>query len=420
MHFAAETHVDRSIKNAGEFITTDVYGTFVLLEAARENPALRRFVQISTDEVYGSVPEGSSTRDRRAAAAQSLLGEQGRRRPAGLQLLGDLRGAGHHHPRLEQLRAEPVSREDHSALHHQPDRRHPGAALRRRAERARLAARRRSLPRRGPADREGRGRRGLQHRRRQRGEERRPHAPDPRAGRQADVADQAGRRIGRATTAAIRSTRQAQVARLAAARTRSSRGSPRPSRGTARTSGGGGRSRTRTPEFQQVLPGASTATAPDACRWLAFRSSPARPASRAATCSSGSSRRASRCTPGRTRGSARRTAGATAAVTWNAVDLLDRAAVRAALGDRPSLGHLSLRRARRSSRTRGARRRARCASTSSARTTCSRRRASSGSSCRVLVTGSALVYRPQRGRDRPRTIRSVRRTRTASASWRRR
>ena len=60
MHFAAETHVDRSIKNAGEFITTDVYGTFVLLEAARENPKLRRFVQISTDEVYGSVPVGSS------------------------------------------------------------------------------------------------------------------------------------------------------------------------------------------------------------------------------------------------------------------------------------------------------------------------------------------------------------------------
>jgi dTDP-glucose 4,6-dehydratase len=60
VHFAAETHVDRSIRNAGDFITTDVYGTFVLLEAARESPGLRCFVQISTDEVYGSVPEGSS------------------------------------------------------------------------------------------------------------------------------------------------------------------------------------------------------------------------------------------------------------------------------------------------------------------------------------------------------------------------
>jgi dTDP-glucose 4,6-dehydratase len=60
VHFAAETHVDRSIMNAGEFITTDVQGTFVLLEAARQSTRLRRFVQISTDEVYGSVPEGSS------------------------------------------------------------------------------------------------------------------------------------------------------------------------------------------------------------------------------------------------------------------------------------------------------------------------------------------------------------------------
>src|SRR5215216_4861250 len=52
VHFAAETHVDRSILSAGEFIRTDVEGTFVLLEAARRDPQLRRFVQISTDEVY--------------------------------------------------------------------------------------------------------------------------------------------------------------------------------------------------------------------------------------------------------------------------------------------------------------------------------------------------------------------------------
>lgn len=60
VHFAAETHVDRSILEAGEFIRTDVIGTFVLLEAARASQKLRRFIQISTDEVYGSVPEGSS------------------------------------------------------------------------------------------------------------------------------------------------------------------------------------------------------------------------------------------------------------------------------------------------------------------------------------------------------------------------
>ena len=60
VHFAAETHVDRSLMSAGEFITTDVFGTFVLLEAARIASRLQRFVQISTDEVYGSVAEGSS------------------------------------------------------------------------------------------------------------------------------------------------------------------------------------------------------------------------------------------------------------------------------------------------------------------------------------------------------------------------
>ena len=60
VHFAAETHVDRAIMAAGDFIRTDVEGTFVLLEAARRAPALTRFVQISTDEVYGSVATGAS------------------------------------------------------------------------------------------------------------------------------------------------------------------------------------------------------------------------------------------------------------------------------------------------------------------------------------------------------------------------
>ena len=60
VHFAAETHVDRSIHAAGDFIHTDVFGTFVLLEAARVSKRLKRFIQISTDEVYGSVPTGHS------------------------------------------------------------------------------------------------------------------------------------------------------------------------------------------------------------------------------------------------------------------------------------------------------------------------------------------------------------------------
>ena len=59
VNFAAESHVDRAIADPGHFITTDVYGVYVLLEAAREH-GVGRFVQISTDEVYGSVERGSS------------------------------------------------------------------------------------------------------------------------------------------------------------------------------------------------------------------------------------------------------------------------------------------------------------------------------------------------------------------------
>jgi dTDP-glucose 4,6-dehydratase len=59
VNFAAESHVDRAITDPGHFITTDMYGVYVLLEAARAH-GLGRFVQISTDEVYGSVEHGSS------------------------------------------------------------------------------------------------------------------------------------------------------------------------------------------------------------------------------------------------------------------------------------------------------------------------------------------------------------------------
>ena len=54
IHFAAESHVDRSIQDSGPFVRTNVVGTQVLLDAARA-AGVRRFVQISTDEVYGSL-----------------------------------------------------------------------------------------------------------------------------------------------------------------------------------------------------------------------------------------------------------------------------------------------------------------------------------------------------------------------------
>ncbi len=57
VHFAAETHVDRSILDAGEFVLTDVYGTFILLDALK-NSDLEFFIHVSTDEVYGSRDKG--------------------------------------------------------------------------------------------------------------------------------------------------------------------------------------------------------------------------------------------------------------------------------------------------------------------------------------------------------------------------
>jgi dTDP-glucose 4,6-dehydratase len=59
VNFAADTHVDRSIMDPDAFVKTDVYGTYVLLEAARKYQ-IERYHQISTDEVYGHVPEGAS------------------------------------------------------------------------------------------------------------------------------------------------------------------------------------------------------------------------------------------------------------------------------------------------------------------------------------------------------------------------
>ena len=59
VNFAAETHVDRSIAEPDAFVNTHALGTYVLLEAAREREI--RYVQVSTDEVYGSIEEGSFT-----------------------------------------------------------------------------------------------------------------------------------------------------------------------------------------------------------------------------------------------------------------------------------------------------------------------------------------------------------------------
>ena len=62
IHFAAETHVDRSIEDASPFLTTNIFGTQCLLEATRSFPNIR-FIHISTDEVYGSAPADAAFKE---------------------------------------------------------------------------------------------------------------------------------------------------------------------------------------------------------------------------------------------------------------------------------------------------------------------------------------------------------------------
>ena len=115
-------------------------GTYVLLEAARERGV--RYVQVSTDEVYGSIEEGSFTEESPLHAVLALQRDEGRRRPARRRLLPHLRPRGADLPRLEQLRAVPVPREADPADGPQRDARRPAAGLRRRHAGAQLDLRR--------------------------------------------------------------------------------------------------------------------------------------------------------------------------------------------------------------------------------------------------------------------------------------
>jgi dTDP-glucose 4,6-dehydratase len=70
VNFAAESHVDRSLMEPDAFIKTDVYGTYVLLEAAKRY-GIERYHQVSTDEVYGDIPAGYSSRETDPLAPRS-------------------------------------------------------------------------------------------------------------------------------------------------------------------------------------------------------------------------------------------------------------------------------------------------------------------------------------------------------------
>ena len=117
VHFAAESHVDRSITGPDAFVTTNVVGTHSLLKAARNawldkgSGKPHRFHHVSTDEVYGSLgpndPAFSETTPLRAELA--LFRVQGGLRPSGARLPPHLRAGDDDQQLLEQLRALPVS-----------------------------------------------------------------------------------------------------------------------------------------------------------------------------------------------------------------------------------------------------------------------------------------------------------------------
>ena len=104
INFAAESHVDRSIMDAASFVQTNVVGTQILLEAARKVRSLR-FIQISTDEVYGTLgPRGSFTETSPPCSQQPLRGQQSLCRSAGAFVPLNLRHGHRNHPLLQQLR----------------------------------------------------------------------------------------------------------------------------------------------------------------------------------------------------------------------------------------------------------------------------------------------------------------------------
>ncbi len=151
INFAAESHVDRSIKNPEIFVESNVLGTVNLLQCCKDAwydadaktwKEGKKYLQVSTDEVYGALgAEGYLHGDHPAVPPQPVLCLQGQRRYVRQGIPRHLRHADQHHPLLQQLRPLPVPREADPAAHQQRQAPQDAARLRRRYADPRLAVR---------------------------------------------------------------------------------------------------------------------------------------------------------------------------------------------------------------------------------------------------------------------------------------
>ena len=190
MHLAAESHVDRSILGPEAFIVANVLGTNVLLEAAR-HAKLSRFLMVSTDEVYGSLgPTGLFTETTPLDPSSPYSSSKAAADLDHPGLRAHLRARRGGHPLLNNYGPYQFPEKLIPLMVANAHQRQAAAGLRRRHQRARLAARGRSLRRAHPRPREGQEGRVLQHRRQLRAAEHPDRQGDPRGGGQARVAHQ--------------------------------------------------------------------------------------------------------------------------------------------------------------------------------------------------------------------------------------
>jgi dTDP-D-glucose 4,6-dehydratase len=114
VHFAAESHVDRSILGPEAFVRTNVFGTFVLLEAARKYG--KRFHHVSTDEVFGSLGRDDPAFDEATPYdPRSPYSVESRKRSSRACGFSYVRITGDHFELLEQLRSVSLPRKTHPA-----------------------------------------------------------------------------------------------------------------------------------------------------------------------------------------------------------------------------------------------------------------------------------------------------------------